>query len=330
MPAIKAPAIDPRPITVALVNIMPDAAFVDTEQQFRSAMAVDPRGGQVDVQLYTISEMPRAEEISWLIQSRYRDLDELWTHPPDALIVTGTEPAAAQLPYEPYWPVLARLLEWAASSVPTTLLSCLASHASVLLFDGIERVPRSVKLSGVFAGTVHDRRDPLAAGLPELVRVPHSRINDVPEAALIDAGYRILIGSDPPGSDPAGPGWAVATRQYGDALFLLCQGHPEYSALSLLREYRRDVRRSLFGRGGVPYPPLPEGYLRPQGEAIMESFAHRAAAPGADPRELWTSFPYQAVAATVEKTWAPASATLYANWLGLARATSPHRRTTHA
>src|SRR5205085_8894313 len=119
---------------------------------------------------------------------------------------------------EPYWPYLARLLEWAADHVPTTLLSCLASHASILLFDGIDRVPRPVKCSGVFAGTVQDPLDPLAAGLPDLVRIPHSRVNDVPEAALVDAGYRIVLGT---GS--AGVGWAIAAREQGDGLCVLCQ-----------------------------------------------------------------------------------------------------------
>jgi homoserine O-succinyltransferase/O-acetyltransferase len=318
MPASEAPAIDPRPITVALVNNMPDAAFVDTEQQFRRMVTADPDGGPVELQLYTIAELPRSEATAAVIRSQYGHLDQLWAHPPDALIVTGTEPAQAQLPYEPYWPFLARLLEWAADSVHTTLLSCLSSHASILLFDKIERVPRSSKCSGVFAGAVEDPDDPLAVGLPDLVPVPHSRVNDVPEAALTDAGYRIVIGSG-----PARAGWAVATKNYGERLFVLCQGHPEYSTLSLLREYRRDVRRALFGRGAVPYPRLPEGYLRPAGAAVLERFAERAAAPGADPRELWSSFPLEEAAATVENTWAGASATLYANWLGLARAALP-------
>jgi homoserine O-succinyltransferase len=325
MPAPQALAIDTRPVTVALVNNMPDAAFVDTEQQFRRAVAADRGPGTVDLQLYTFAELPRSESITSVIRSHYRDLDELWARPPDALIVTGTEPAQAQLPYEPYWPYLARLLEWAADSVPTTLLSCLASHASVLLFDEIERIPRATKCFGVFAGVVEDPGDPLAAGLPDLVSVPHSRVNDVPEAAMIDAGYRIVIGSG-----PAQAGWSVAVRNYGERRFVLCQGHPEYSTVSLLREYRRDVRRSLFGRGAVPYPSLPEGYLRPVGKEILESFAQRAAAPGADPIELWARFPFQETAATVQNTWAAASSTLYANWMGLARAAMPAHGTAQA
>lgn len=307
----------PRPITVALVNNMPDSAFVDTENQFRRAAEV-PGGAEVNFELYTITDIPRSEAIAEVIESRYQGLDQLWRNPPDAMIVTGTEPTQVQLSYEPYWPYLARLLEWATASVPTTLLSCLASHASTLLFDGIERVSRTIKCSGVFHGEVEDPYDPLAFGLPETVPFPHSRVNDVPEDALIDAGYRIVVGS---GS--SGAGWAVAARQQGDGLFVLCQGHPEYGTLSLLREYRRDVRRSLFGRGAVPYPTLPEGYLCPNAVATLGAFAERAASRWADPRTLWASFPFDEVATSVENTWATPSATLYANWLSLARAASP-------
>jgi homoserine O-succinyltransferase len=172
----------------------------------------------------------------------------------------------------------------------------------------------------VFEGVLEDRLDPLAAGLPDLVRIPHSRINDVPEAALVDAGYRIVVGTG-----ESGAGWSVAAREQGDALFVLCQGHPEYGTLSLLREYRRDVRRSLFGRGAVPYPRLPDGYLGEEAVEILMEFERHANAADMDPRELWPTFPFDEVAATVENTWASISATLYANWLRLARTAAPYR-----
>jgi homoserine O-succinyltransferase/O-acetyltransferase len=310
---------DPRSITVALVNNMPDSAFLDTENQFRRA-ALGRNGAGIEFELYTIKEIPRSEKVAALIEERYSGLDELWTRPPDALIVTGTEPTQVQLRFEPYWPYMARVLEWAADHVRTTLLSCLASHASVLLFDGIERVPRPVKCSGVFYGNVDDPFDPLASGLPEAVPVPHSRLNDVPKAALIDAGYRIVVGT---GFD--GAGWSVATREHGYGLFVLCQGHPEYGTLSLLREYRRDVRRSLFGRGAVPYPRLPEGYLAEEAIDTLMEFKRRAHKKNVDPSKLWPTFPFDEVAATVQNSWASASATLYANWLELARAAVPGR-----
>ncbi|MFZ0090843.1 MAG: homoserine O-succinyltransferase, partial [Solirubrobacteraceae bacterium] len=120
------------PTTVALVNNMPDSAFVDTESQFRTAaFAADT--ASIEFELYTIKEIPRSEKIATVIESRYRGLDELWTRPPDALIVTVTEPTQRQMRFEPYWPYNARLLDWATENVRTTLLSCLASHASILL-----------------------------------------------------------------------------------------------------------------------------------------------------------------------------------------------------
>jgi len=310
---------DVRPITVALVNNMPDSAFVETENQFRAA-ATGGNGAQIEFELYTIKELTRSDKTAALIQERYHGLDELWTRPPDALIVTGTEPTQVQMRFEPYWPYLARLLEWAADHVPTTLLSCLASHASILLFDGIDRVPRPVKCSGVFEGIVEDSFDPLTTGLPDVVRIPHSRVNEVPEAALAEAGYRVVVGTG-----TSGAGWSVAAREHRAGLFVLCQGHPEYGTLSLLREYRRDVRRCLFGRGAVPYPRLPDGYLGQEAVDKLTEFERRAHARDADPRELWPTFPFDEVAATVENTWASASATLYANWLHLARTALPHR-----
>jgi homoserine O-succinyltransferase len=309
---------DPHAVTVGLVNNMPDSAFADTENQFRGA-ALGPSDARIEFELYTIKEIPRSEKVAAVIEERYRGLDDLWTHPPDALIVTGTEPTQVQMRFEPYWPYLARLLEWAADHVPTTLLSCLASHASILLFDGIDRVPRPVKCSGVYDGTVQDPRDPLATGLPDAVRIPHSRVNDVPEPALVDAGYRIVVGT------ASRAGWSVAAREKGAGLFVLCQGHPEYGTLSLLREYRRDVRRSLFGRGAVPYPRLPEGYLCEEAVKTLIEFERRAHATDMDPRELWPTFPFDDVAATVENSWASASATLYSNWLELARSSAAER-----
>lgn len=316
-----------EPVTVALVNNMPDAAFLDTERQFRAVTSV-PGAGRISLELYTIKEIPRSERIASVIESRYRGLDELWHHPPDALIVTGTEPTQPDMRREPHWPHLARLLEWAAASVPTTLLSCLAAHAALLLFDGIERVPRLFKCSGVFDGAVSEPLDRLAVGLPQVVSFPHSRVNEVPESCLIDAGYRVIIGSE-----PSGAGWTVAARELGQSLFVLCQGHPEYDALSLLREYRRDVRRWLFGcdaKGGIgsnrvmaTYPRVPDGYLGPRAVQQLHEFERRATTRDTDPSVLWASFPYHEVAATVKRTWAASAASIYANWLWLAQAPVP-------
>jgi homoserine O-succinyltransferase/O-acetyltransferase len=306
-----------RRITVALVNNMPDAAFADTEHQFRRAIAAGGDEGEVQIDLYTMPGLARGEAIAAEIRSRYRGLEDLWSSHPDALILTGTEPVQSQLQFEPYWPDLSQLLQWAAAEVPSTLLSCLAAHASVLMFDGIQRQPLPEKCSGVFDGVVDAASGPLAAGLTATVAVPHSRVNDVPQKALLEAGYAIVIGS----GDPY-PGWSVATRTQGSGTFVLCQGHPEYSTESLLREYRRDVRRSLLGRGAVPYPSLPQGYLTEPGAALLDAFAAEAGGAGQDQdaMALYRRFPYEQAHGEITNRWADSSATLYLNWLAMVRA----------
>ncbi len=42
---------------MALVNNMPDSAFVDTEEQFRRAVAAGTDGDDVEIELYTITEI---------------------------------------------------------------------------------------------------------------------------------------------------------------------------------------------------------------------------------------------------------------------------------
>ena len=55
--------MDPHPITVALVNNMPDSAFLDTENQFRGA-ALGTNGAGIEFELYTIKEIPRSEKVA--------------------------------------------------------------------------------------------------------------------------------------------------------------------------------------------------------------------------------------------------------------------------
>jgi homoserine O-succinyltransferase len=91
------------------------------------------------------------------------------------------------------------------------------------------------------------------------------------------------------------------------------QGHPEYEAHTLLREYRRDVRRYLSGFQGS-YPHVPTGYLGPLGIAALEEFEIHATAQEREPA-LMRGFPFEFVAGHVQAPWLAASRALMANWL---------------
>ena len=297
----------PRPLRVALVNNMPDGAFEETERQFRALLAGDDEEG-VEISCHSLAGVPRSPKIARLIRDYYGELGELWSSPPDVLVVTGAEPKHAELSDELYWPALEKLLWWGRAFVPNVLVSCLTAHAALWAFDGLPRRLLLEKCSGVFPQAV-DSEHPLTSGI-DMLALPHSRFNEVPTKDLEEAGYRVL-------SRSGDAGWAVAVGEKDKCQLLLLQGHPEYAPLSLLREYRRDVRRYLTGEQGS-YPHLPKGYLDSEGLEALERF------------ELWLSglprgpafmddFPFDFAAAHVNADWQAPARALLGNWLRMAR-----------
>lgn len=281
---------------------MPDGAFDATERQFVD-LVQSTVGPEAEILLYSLPAIERGARARASLNHRYRRLDQLWDDPPDGLIITGTAPLAARLTAEPYWRSLAELITWAADATFSTMLSCLAAHAALLIFDGIERQPLPQKCSGVFdCEVLHPH--PLLAGLGDRASVPHSRLNDVPAAQLHAAGYTMLLES-------GDAGWAVAAKQRGRCLFVLCQGHLEYGTETLLREYRRDVRRFLAGRRST-YPQLPSGYVDAIGAERLAGF--RAAVEGPAPQTA-EAFPFAQIAAGLENGWEQTAGRFSGNWL---------------
>jgi len=295
---------------VGLVNNMPDGAFAETEHQFLRLLRAGSPGMNLQVDRYWMPGIDRGALTRRKIVRSYRPVDDLYDDPPDALIVTGTEPRRPDLRDEPYWEPLSTLIGWAERSVSVTMLSCLASHGALLTLDGIERRPLPAKLSGVFDQQPHPSHR-LVDGLAS-VAFPHSRLNDVPASALSESGYVVLV-------DTPGVGWTVAARERDGRLLMLLQGHPEYSLTALLREYRRDVRRHVDGTAPA-YPSIPAGYLAPEGVAILESFRWQHESSG---RADMAAFPFEEAAAHIAVDWQGDSEWLLRNWLAEAR----HRAT---
>ena len=149
-----------RPIRIGFVNNMPDAAFEDTFRQFAALIGSGMSRLLADIGCYYIPAVPRSASVLETASVPYEDVERLYDSPPDALVVTGTEPRCAELSDEPYWDALAALLRWAESVVPSVLLSCLASHAAVLALDGIRTV----------TSTIQAKRDIRPRGRPSSIR----------------------------------------------------------------------------------------------------------------------------------------------------------------
>jgi homoserine O-succinyltransferase/O-acetyltransferase len=302
-------------VTVGLINNMPDAAFEATERQFAELIREAAPSRVVLLKLFVIPEVPRGEDMRQALAGKYRDIAELWDTPLDGLIVTGTEPRAKNLKDEPYWQNLSAVVDWARDYTASTIWSCLAAHAAVLHTDGIERRALPKKQFGVFDCRLAADH-PMTQHFPEPLWVPHSRYNDLPEEALLSAGYKILTRSAVAGVD--------AFAKQDGSFFLYFQGHPEYDGDSLFREYRRDVTR-FFNGERESYPGLPENYFDDVATALAETFEERAVAHRRG--EFAAEFPSRALETGLQNSWRPAALGVYEKWVEFLSARKAERRT---
>jgi homoserine O-succinyltransferase len=291
------------PIVVGLVNNMPDPALKNAERQFRELLADAAGRRAVRVRVFSLPGLSRSEAARQHVREHHEDIEDLWTADLDGLIVTGTEPRAPDLADEPYWPELTRLIDWAADHTISTAWSCLAAHAAVRYLDGVVRRPLAAKLSGVF-DCVRVADHPLVGGNPARWCTPHSRRNELADEALVSHGYQIL-------SRASGAGADIFVKQE-KSLFLFLQGHPEYDAGALLREYRRDIGRFLAGERDR-YPDMPSGYFDAATAESMVELREQAMRER-DPA-LLPSFQMLLAARNLSDPWRAAAIRLFANWL---------------
>jgi homoserine O-succinyltransferase len=299
-------------LQVGLVNNMPDAALRATELQF--ARLLKEAAGTLDVQLrlFSFPEIARGEAARSRMEGFYAAADTIYAAGLDALIITGAEPLENDLRRESYWEPLARLTDWADKGTISTVFSCLAAHAAVLHLNEIPRQKLPGKLSGVFdADRAMDH--PLLTGMSPRFQVPHSRRNTLSETLLKDAGYRVLarlMGGEVDSFVRAAP---------GRSLFLFLQGHPEYGAETLSREYLRDMGRFLHGES-PERPAIPVQYFDRATETTLELLvgdAHGPADLARYTRVVSGALPLQ--------SWRSHTIKLFGNWLALIAAEKSRR-----
>jgi homoserine O-succinyltransferase len=96
------------------------------------------------------------------------------------------------------------------------------------------------------------------------------------------------------------------------SLFVHFQGHPEYGAQTLLKEYRRDIKRFLRLERET-YPSMPRGYFDAVSARLVTEFRDVVLSDRRE--ELMEGFPEAALARTLEKTWHSSATAVYRNWL---------------
>lgn len=296
---------DIRELHVGLLNMMPDAALTTTERQFIHLVGSSNPIAQFFVYPFSLPELNRGAWAEEHIHKYYFEFDELADKGLDALIITGANVINPALNQEPFWDPLIDIVRWAEDNVASIFCSCLATHALVKHYYGIDRRHLSQKRWGIYSHKVTRPDHPILRDVNTRFEAPHSRYNDVSREQFEASGCSVLAESE-----EVGVHLAVSPDQFRVLYF---QGHPEYGAVSLLKEFKREARRYLSG-DREKLPRLPENLFTPQGQEIATRYvAQLAGESGSTAPE----FPEAELSPHCDNTWGDTGKAIVNNWLGL-------------
>ena len=226
---------------------MPDAALEATERQFLRLVGGCNRIAQIYVHPFGVSSQDRGERARSHMAAHYRNFEDLEKEGLDALVITGANPANPDLTRESFWPGMVEVMDWGRTNVCSMVCSCLATHAVLEHYHGIERIALPRKRWGVYSHRLVNRSHPLLAHIDTRFDAPHSHVYEVTAEQVRASGGHVLVESA-----EAGVHLAVSADGFR---FVYFQGHPEYDFNSLLKEHKREVIALCRGRaGGVSAP----------------------------------------------------------------------------
>ena len=297
---------DIRELHIGLLNMMPDAALAATERQFFRLVGESNQIAQFYIHPFTLKELKRSKDGKAHIDQYYKSFDQIREEGLDALIITGANVTSPELSEQPFWDPLIQIIDWAYQNVTSILCSCLATHAVLQFRYKQHRVPLPAKRWGVFSHRVVDKQHPLVAGVNTRFDVPHSRFNEITREHFSKAGLKVLVESE-----EAGVHLAVSEDGFRIIFF---QGHPEYDAISLLKEYKREIGRYI-DQEIDEYPPVPVNYFSLQSCAILDEYREQVIAARKNKLSA-PAFPEDLIVPHLDNTWHDSAEAVINNWIG--------------
>lgn len=298
---------DIRELHVGIMNLMPDAALQATERQFMRLVGSCNRIAQFKIHLLSAQGIRRDKAAQQHIDTYYESFGDIKASGLDALILTGANPVQADITLEPFWDEMLEVVEWAKSHVSSILCSCLASHALVKQFYGIERYKLPQKRWGVYSHHITREPHPLTANINTRFDAPHSHVYEVNAKQLRDKNLRVLATSEE-------ADFHLATSEDGFR-FIFFQGHPEYDAVSLFKEYKREVSRFVDGTIET-YPSFPEHTFSRAAAKVLSGFRDEVLSSTLYNRSM-QGFAEEEVLTLLDNTWSDTGKAVVNNWLGL-------------
>jgi homoserine O-succinyltransferase len=224
---------DIRPLSIAIVNLMPTKEI--TETQLIRMLANTPL--QVDLHLLTMDSHESTHTDRRHMETFYKTYDEIRNHRFDGMIITGAP--VEFLPFEEvdYWKELSEIMEYTKRNVFSVMHICWGAQAGLYHHFGIGKHVAPAKIFGVFRHTLNERRSELTRGFDEEFYTPHSRNTQIlKEDVQRIPALNILAESEEAGLH------IIATE---NNRLVFVQGHNEYDRDTLRHEYERDAAKGL-------------------------------------------------------------------------------------
>ena len=232
---------DIRPLKIAILNLMP--LKIMTETDLLRLLSNSPL--QIELDLLDIDGHESKNTPKEHIDMFYKRFDDIKNENYDGFIITGAPVEKVDFNEVDYWDNLTEIFDWAKRHVTSTLYICWAALAGLYHHYGIPKHLLSRKLSGVFACTALDQKNPILRGFDDMFYVPHSRFSEVRRSDIEKVeGLSIISEGDDCGV------YMVMAR--GGREFFIT-GHSEYSPGTLDFEYHRDLEKGMN-------PAVPRNY----------------------------------------------------------------------
>lgn len=180
------------------------------------------------------------------METFYKTFDEIKHKYYDGLIVTGAP--VEQMPFEEvdYWQELTQVFDWSKKHVYSTLHLCWGAQAGLYYKHGVDKVPLSDKLSGIYRQTVDMPENFLMNGFDDSFVSPHSRYTEVRFEDIKNKTDLDIVVS--------GPEVGLSILASKNLREVYSFGHFEYDRDTLAREYRRDLDAGIN-------PDVPANYF---------------------------------------------------------------------
>ncbi len=241
MDTVRAETQDIRPLRIAVLNLMPTK--IDTETQLARLLGNTPL--QIEMVLVSVGHRPKNTSQEHM-QAFYRPFKDIENENFDGMVITGAPVEKMDFEEVDYWDELCHIFEWTKSHVFSTLHICWGAQAALYYHYGIEKVPMSRKLSGIFSHHVTEKGSVLFRGFDDVFFAPHSRYTTISRSQVwANRNLKVLAESDEAGI------YAISSLD-GRQIFIT--GHSEYDTETLKNEYLRDVDKGID-------PDIPENYF---------------------------------------------------------------------